>query len=72
MKTFKTYISYVIQTESNHKHEFAIVDLELPKYNFYLDNTSQQVVKWTNEKQKTLSANETLVILNYFNISNIK
>ena len=53
-------------------HDFAIADLALPMYYFYLDNTSQQVVKWAEEKQKELRPNEKLIILNYFNVSNIK
>jgi hypothetical protein len=72
MSTFKTYISYVIQKESQHVHGFEIVDFPLPKYSFYLDNSSQQVVKWAEEKQKTLSANENIIVLNFFNVSNVK
>ena len=72
MKTFKTYISYVIQNGDVHTHNSEIVDLALPKYNFYMDNTSQQVVSWAQEKQRTLAPNEKLIILNFFNVSNIK
>jgi hypothetical protein len=72
MSTFKTYISYVVQKDSQYIHDFAIVDLPLPKYSFYLDNSSQQVVKWAEEKQRTVLANEKIIILNFFNISNVK
>jgi hypothetical protein len=72
MKTFKTYISYVIQDGAVHTHNAEIVDLALPKYNFYMDNTSQQVVSWAQEKQSTLAANKKLIIINFFNVSNIK
>lgn len=72
MGKYKTYISFVIQTGDKHIHDFAIADLALPKYYFYLDNTSQQVVKWAEEKQKELRSNEKLIIINFFNVSNIK
>lgn len=72
MGTYKTYISYVIQSNHQHVHEATIADLNLPKFNFYSDNTSQEVLAWAEAKQKTLQQNEKLVILNYFNISNIK
>ena len=72
MSTYKTYISYVIQKEGQHAHGFEIADLALPKYSFYLDNSSQQIVKWAEEKQQKLSADEKMVILNFFNVSNIR
>ncbi len=72
MRKYKTYISFVVQNGDKHIHDFEIADLALPKYYFYLDNTSQQVVKWAEEKQKELRPPEKLVILNYFNVSNIK
>ena len=72
MGHYKTYISFVLQTGEQHIHDFAIVDFSLPKYNFYLDNSSQQVVEWANQKQKGLSVNEKVIILNFFNVSDIK
>jgi len=72
MRKYKTYISFVIQNGEKHMHDFAIADLALPKYYFYLDNTSQQVIKWAEEKQKELGPGGKLIILNYFNVSNIK
>ena len=70
--TYTTYISYVIQKGEHHKHDFAIVDFALPKFNFYLDNESQQVAKWCEETQKQLPPDEKVIILNFFHISNIK
>jgi len=64
---YTTYISYIIY----HKHEFAMI-LSCSKFNFYLDNESQQVAKWSEEKQKRLSTNEKIVIINFFHVSNIK
>ncbi len=72
MRTYKVYISYVIQTGSQHTHGAAVVDLPLPKYSFYLDNSAQQVVQWAADKQATLPKNEKIVILNFFNVADIK
>lgn len=72
MTKYKTYISYVIQKGDNHRHEFEIVDLPLPKYSFYMDNTAQQVVKWVESKQREFGADEMVIILNFFNVSNVK
>ncbi|ODT52294.1 MAG: hypothetical protein ABS68_09295 [Niastella sp. SCN 39-18] len=72
MQTFKTYISFVIQSGDQHVHAFEIADLKLPTFNFYADNTSQEVLEWAEQKQKTLNQDEKLIILNYFNISNVK
>jgi GH35 family endo-1,4-beta-xylanase len=72
MGHYKTYISFVIQKEEQHIHDSIIAELSLPKFNFYSDNTSQEVLKWAYKKQQELKPNEKLVILNYFNISNIK
>ena len=69
---YRTYISYVIQNENQHRHEFSIVDFSLPKFNFYLDNESQQVISWAEEKQKELSINEKIIVLHFFHISDIK
>lgn len=72
MSTYKVYISYVIQRGEQHTHESALVDFALPKYSFYLDNSSQQVVKWAETKKTELKNNERVVILNFFNVPNIK
>ncbi|HSZ86986.1 MAG TPA: hypothetical protein VK787_13215 [Puia sp.] len=39
---------------------------------YYLDNSSEQVVLWAEEGQQNLNANEKIVILNFFNVSNVK
>lgn len=41
MGHYKTYISSVVQKLEQHVHDFAIVDFQCPKYNFYLDIESQ-------------------------------
>ena len=72
METNNTYISFVIQSEVKHIHDFTIVKLPTTRIAIYSDNTSQEVIKWSIEKQKTLAQQDKLVILNYFNISNIE
>lgn len=71
METHKTYISYVIQSEKQQVYDFEIVNLPCPTFALYTDNTSQEVVLWSKEKQKTLPSNSKLIILNFFNISNV-
>jgi hypothetical protein len=68
----KTYISFVVQSAENHTHQFEIVDLPEPGIAKYSDNTSQEVVKWAVNKQVQLKPNEKLVIINYFNVSNLE
>jgi hypothetical protein len=72
MGHYKTYISYVVQKGDQHIHESIIADFSLPKYSFYMDNSSQQVLQWADDKQKRLGQNEKVIILNFFNITNIK
>jgi len=72
MGHYKTYISYVVQKGDQHVHESTVAEFPLPKYSFYLDNSSQQVLKWADEKQKALNENEKVIILNFFNVTNIK
>lgn len=72
MGHYKTYISFVIQKGEQHTHDAVIAELSLPKFNFYSDNTSQEILKWAEKKQQELTSDEKLIILNYFNISNIK
>ena len=72
MGNYKTYISYVVQKGDQHFHESAIAEFPLPKYSFYLDNSSQQVLQWAEEKQKLLNQNEKVVVLNFFNVTKIK
>lgn len=71
METHKTYISYVIQSGEQHIHHSQIVNLPMPRAAVYTDNTSQKVLKWSIEKQRTLEPSDKLIVLNYFNISNV-
>jgi hypothetical protein len=72
MEHHKTYISFVVQNNTQHIHDSVIADLPLPKFASYSDNTSQEVMSWAGKKQEELKTGEKLVIINYFNISNIE
>ena len=72
MGHYRTYISFVIQKGENHIHDSAIAELSLPKFWFYSDNTSQEVLKWIDRKQTELNNDEKIILLNYFNISDVK
>ena len=72
MGHYKTYISFVVQKGEQHIHDAVIAELSLPKFNFYSDNTSLEVLKWADKKQKEMNIDEKLIILNYFNIADVK
>jgi hypothetical protein len=66
----KVYISYVIQTNNIHSHHSEIIEVVAPYYSFSFsqDTTTSEVMKWKEEKEKTLSSKkeERLVITNFF------
>ena len=72
MSGYRVYISYVIQKAESHVHASAHVEFPLPKYSFYLDNSSQQVIQWAENQQAQLPDNEKIVVLNFFNVPEIK
>lgn len=72
MNNVGTYISFVIQNGQQHFHDFIIVELPVTQTSLYGDNTSQEVILWAKQKQETLKDGEKIIILNYFNISNLK
>ena len=72
MGHYKTYISYVVQKGDQHVHDWTIEEFPLPKFSFYLDNSSQQVLNWAEKKQMAYNQNEKIIILNFFNVSNVK
>lgn len=68
LKMHKIYISDVIQSKEHHLHDFTIEHSTKNETAIYSDNSSQQVVKWADEKQQQLRQDEKLDIGNYFNI----
>lgn len=64
----KTYVSYVIQNEKEHKHESAIVSSQSPPYSYSADPQVSDVMKWADEKNKELKQDEKLVIVNMYKL----
>lgn len=72
MSAYKVYISYVIQHPDQHIHQSAVVDFPLPKYSFYMDNSSEQVLKWAEDRQAELPDKQKIIIVNFFNVPKVK
>ena len=41
----KTYISYVIQSSLDHKHDFAVIEIAKDSFAIYSDNSAPEVIK---------------------------
>ncbi len=67
---YKTYISYVIQSTTDHKHEASVVEFSKDPFAIYSDNSAAEVVKWAENKQAGLKPEEKIIILSFFNFSN--
>ena len=67
----KVYVSFVIQKEKQHVHDFEILDIKKDEIAIYADTTSKEIIKWSTNKQSLLPEGEKLVILNYFTIANL-
>ena len=72
MGHYKTYSTDVVQKSDQYIQDFTIAEFSLPKYSFYMDNCSQRVLKWVEEKQKGIKQNEKVIIVNIFSITNVK
>jgi hypothetical protein len=64
----KTYVSYVIQNENEHKHESAIVTTQSPPYSYSSDPQVSDVMAWADKKKKELKKEENLVIVNMYKL----
>lgn len=64
----KTYVSYVIQDETGHKHESEIVTSPNPPYSYSSDPQVSDVMEWADKKKKELKKEENLVIVNMYKI----
>lgn len=67
---YKIYISYVIQSSTDHKHDSTIVEFSKDPVAIYSDNSASEVVKWAQTKQAGLKQDEKIIILSFFNFSN--
>jgi hypothetical protein len=66
----KTYISYVIQSPIDHKHDSSVIAFAKDPFAIYTDNSSAEVMKWAEKKQSELNPDEKIIILSFFNLSN--
>lgn len=64
----KTYISYVIQDEKEHKHESEILTSQSPPDSYSPDPQISQVMEWADDKRKKLKQNEKLVVVSMFKL----
>jgi DNA-directed RNA polymerase specialized sigma subunit len=64
----KVYISYVVQGKEQHSHYAEIAEIEAPTYSCSPDKSTEDVLKWKEEKEKILSlhGNEKVVLENFF------
>lgn len=64
----KTYVSYVIQDDTGHKHESEIVTSQNPPYSYSSDPQVSDVMEWADKKKKELKKEENLVIVNMYKV----
>ncbi|MGZ3847366.1 MAG: hypothetical protein ACXVLT_07360 [Flavisolibacter sp.] len=64
----KTYVSYVIQDDKNHKHLSEVVSTNEPLYSFSADPQVTEILKWAEEKKKSLNPHEELIITAIYKI----
>ncbi len=64
----KTYVSYVIQDEKNHKHFSEVVTTQSPSYSYSPDPQVQDIVQWADKKKKDLKKDEDLVIVSMYKL----
>jgi hypothetical protein len=64
----KTYISYVVQDETTHKHLSEVLEIKSPPYSYSYDPQVDEVMKWADEKRKELKQEESLVITSMFKL----
>ena len=64
----RTYVSYVIQEESGHKHLSEIITTNQPTYTYSDDPLVSNVIEWAQKKMTELKAGQELVVLNIFKL----
>lgn len=64
----KTYVSYVVQNEKEHKHHSEIIDTPSPSYSFSPDPQVEDVIEWAEKKRKQLNKDEELIIVGMFKV----
>jgi hypothetical protein len=65
----KTYISYVIQDETGHKHHAEVVSYPGPPYLLTTEWQGEAVREWMDKKLTEIKTGQELVITGVFNLS---
>ena len=60
----KTYVSYVVQDEKEHKHFSEIIEVNVN----YCSRQMPEVIKWVELKQVQLTDGEKIILVNMFEI----
>ena len=64
----KAYVSYVLQGQTDHEHFSEVIEIQQPSYTYSNDPPVYQVMEWAEAKQKQLTKNQKLIIVNIFKI----
>lgn len=64
----KTYVSYVVQSEKEHKHLFEVLETKSPPYTYSPNPQVDEVMKWVDKKREELKVDENLVITSMFKL----
>ncbi len=64
----KTYISFVIQGITGHKHYSEVLETRSPSYSYSANPPIDEVKRWAERKQDGLNKEETLVITGMFKL----
>lgn len=64
----KTYVSYIIQDDNSHRHLSEVVFTKEPLYSFSSDPQVTEILKWAEEKKKSLNPHEELIITAMYKI----
>ena len=64
----KTFVSYVIQNENEHKHESTVVTTQSPPYSYSPDPQVSDVMEWADEKRKALKKEEELIVVSMYKL----
>jgi len=64
----KTYVSYVIQEESGHKHLSEVITTDQATYAYSDDPQMSNVIEWVQKKKTELKPGQELVVVNIFKL----
>lgn len=64
----QTYVSYVLQDATGHKHLSEIITTQNPTYTFSADPQVSDVIDWTKKKKSELKEGQELVVLTFYKL----